>query len=40
MKVKCISNTGEGFSEYTLTHMGCSVNTRLPLEIDEVHYME
>ena len=37
MKVKCIANTGEGFSEYTLTHMGCSINTRLPLEVDDVY---
>lgn len=35
MKVKCIANTGEGFSEYTRNHMGCSTETRLPLRVDE-----
>lgn len=35
MKVKCIANTGAGFSEYTRNHMGCSTETRLPLRVDE-----
>ena len=37
MKVKCLYNTGAGFSEYTLKHMGCSVNTRLPMNIGDVY---
>lgn len=37
MKVKCLSNTGSGFSEYTLTHMGCTVNTKLPLCINDIY---
>ncbi len=37
MKVKCIANTGAGFSKYTLSHMGCSVNTRLPLRVNEIY---
>lgn len=35
MKVKCIANTGTGFLEYTMSHMGCSKDTRLPLCINE-----
>lgn len=37
MKVKCIANTGAGFSEYTINHMGCSKETRLPLHIDKIY---
>lgn len=37
MKVKCIANTGAGFSEYTMNHMGCSINTKLPLRINEIY---
>ena len=37
MKVKCLANTGKGFSEYTMTHMGCSVNTKMPLCINETY---
>lgn len=37
MKVKCLINTGAGFSEYTMAHMGCSINTKMPLCIDEVY---
>lgn len=37
MKVKCIENTGLGFSEYTLKNMGCSRNTKLPLKIGETY---
>jgi hypothetical protein len=37
MKVKCIENTGLGFSEYTLENMGCSRNTKLPLKVGETY---
>lgn len=37
MKVRCLANTGAGFSEYTKNHMGCSIETRLPLRIDEIY---
>ena len=28
---------GAGFSEYTLKHMGCSVNTRLPMNVGDIY---
>ena len=37
MKVNCIANTGAGFSEYTMNHMGCSVETQLPLRVGEIY---
>ena len=37
MRVKCLCNTGIGFSEYTQMHMGCSINTKLPLEVGDIY---
>ena len=37
MKVKCKYNTGAGFSEYTLLHMGCSAYSRLPMNVGDVY---
>ena len=37
MKIKCLSNTGAGFSKYTLDVVGCTVNTRLPLQIGDIY---
>lgn len=37
MKVACIANTGAGFSEYTMSHIGCSIETRLPLRVNEIY---
>lgn len=37
MKVKCIANSGAGFKKYTMEHMGCSVNTQLPLCVNETY---
>ena len=39
MKVKCFTNTGAGFSEYTLKHMRCSLNARLPMNIGDVYLL-
>lgn len=39
MKVKCIENTGLGFSDYTLENMGCSRNTKLPLKVGETYML-
>ena len=35
MRVRCIANTGKGFSEYTLKHRGCSEETILPFIIGD-----
>lgn len=32
MKVECMYSTGIGFSEYTLKHMRCTVNTKREFE--------
>lgn len=37
MKVKCLSNTGAGFSKHTLDVIGCTINTRLPLRINDIY---
>lgn len=37
MKVKCLFNTGIGFSKNTLLNMGCTIYTELPLTIDEIY---
>lgn len=37
MKVKCLFNTGMGFSKDTILHMGCTVHTELPLRVDETY---
>ena len=37
MKVKCIENTGLGFSDYTINNMGCTRNTKLPLKVGETY---
>lgn len=36
MKVKCLYNTGMGFSKNTLLHMGCTIYTELPLCVNEI----
>ena len=37
MKIKCIANTAAGFSEYTLLHMGCSIDSSLPMKVGDVY---
>ena len=37
MKVKCMYNTGAGFSESTLKRMGCTVNTRFPMNVGDIY---
>lgn len=33
MRVRCITNTGKGFSKYTLEHRGCSVESSIPFDV-------